>query len=262
VPPELEQVVLRAMEKQPANRFQTMDDFYHSLGDPTFFGALPSVRASAQMATVMSNSGIRGPSAVRPVTTLSGAASEVSQPMPRVDAPGGGSKAGIFAAAGLVVVGGIGGAAYFLRGGSAPPPAAVQPAASAPAKRIKISFVTSPAGARVTRPDGTVLGNTPLKMEVERDSGDFDVAFQLDGYTAARRRIIPDDGKELNISLMAQPAAEAPAAPAKAVSSRSSSSSSSSSRRSSKPARSEGGGVDDARLLRSSLLDDPAPKHK
>jgi serine/threonine-protein kinase len=201
VPAELDAVVMRALEKDPTRRFQTMDEFSAAIGDPAWFGAVQS-RASAQMPTITANTGrgaALGSSGIRPVTTLSGAASEVSGPVPLVEP--GKSRAGLFAVLGLLVVGGAGGAAWFLRGGApsgATPaaqigsPQAAQPAAS---QKIYISFVSTPSGARVVRPDGVVLGATPFKMEATRGGDDIDVSVVLDGYKQQQRRITPDDDK-------------------------------------------------------------------
>ena len=267
VPAELDAVVMRAIEKDPGRRFQTMDEFAAAIGDPAWFGAVQS-RASSQMPTIAAaNSGIRSisTSGVRPVTTLSGAASEVSGPVPLIDGQPGRSRAGLWVVMGLVVAGGAGGAVWFLRGGgpSGATPAAqiAAPQPAAASQKIYISFVSTPSGARVVRPDGVVLGATPFKMEATRGGDDIDVAVVLDGYKQQQRRITPDDDKELAVTLQLkdQPAAApAAAAPAKVASHHSSSTS----RKKSDSAASRGGdaGLDDGRLLHSSLLDDPAPK--
>ena len=86
---------MKALEKIPANRFQSMEEFSAALGDPAWFGSLQPVRLSAQMQTVtganMTGGGNTGrgaaigsTSGIRPTTTLSGSASEMSQPMSRV----------------------------------------------------------------------------------------------------------------------------------------------------------------------------------
>jgi serine/threonine-protein kinase len=262
VPPELEAVVLRAMEKDRNNRFQTMDEFAAALGDPAFYGAIQS-RASASMPTVMQNTGrgaAIGAPGQRPVTTLSGAASEVSQPVPLMSrnqvGGGGSSRAGLWAVLALLVLGGGGGGFWFLRGQAAPSGAG-QPAAQsataipapAAAEKVKIRFVSSPAHAKVTRPDGSLVGTTPVSMEVDRDSGSFDVAINLDGYQVARRSVATDDDREINVTLAAKEVVPPPAPEPKAKPHVASSS------HHSKPSKPKGGpALDDGGLLPSTLL--------
>ncbi len=266
VPPELEAVVMRALEKDPAQRFQTMEELDAALGDPAWYGATVAQRASAQMATIMGDSGrgaAIGASGPRPITTLSGAASELSQPVPLLPAERqAGSSAAMWAVLGLLAVGGAGGGAWYLRGASttqsasAPAASTDHAAALVPAapEKIQILFTSEPSGAKVLRPDGTVIGSTPLKLTVDKDSSDFDVAIVLSGYQEQRRRVTPDGGKELQITLLAN-VAPVVAAPAPAHGAHHSS------HHSSAPKSAGDAIVDDARLLRSSLLDDE-PKKK
>jgi serine/threonine-protein kinase len=265
IPEEIEAVCLKALQKSPAARFQTMDEFSAALGDPAWFGAVQG-RASASMPTIAGpgpNTG-RGAAVstggLKPVTTLSGAAAEVSQPILRVSESDlkRGSKAGLFAVMGLVVVAGAGGAFFFLRGGAVAPTGAPLTTASAPqtvqAEKIKLSLISLPSGAKVVRADGTVLGTTPAKIELDRESEALDVAFVIEGYTQVRKRIVPDADKEVMASLTRIEApAPAPVAAAPAPVKKSSSHHSSS-----KPkAAGQAASTDDGGLLHSTLLDDP-----
>ena len=157
-----------------------------------------------------------------------------------------------------MTLGGAGGAFWYLRGTAAvaPQPAPVV-AVAVVNDKVKITFTSTPSGAKVVRADGTVIGATPVKLEVAKDAGDLDVAFVLDGYNQQRRRVVPDDDKELLVMLQPKEA------PPVAVAPEHSSHHSSSHHRASSTGTSASGlpVVDDARLLRSSLLDDPAPKH-
>jgi hypothetical protein len=48
-------------------------------------------------------------------------------------------------------------------------------------------------------------------MEVDRDSGSFDVALTLDGYQVARRSVTTDDDREINVTLAAKEVVPPPA---------------------------------------------------
>jgi serine/threonine-protein kinase len=253
IPVEIEAVVLKALEKKPSARFQTMDEFSAALGDPAWFGAVQG-RASASMPTVMSNTG-RGAaiaSGVRPVTTLSGSAAEISQPVPLMTSPRK-SKAGLFAVMGFVAIAGAGGAFYFLQGGNAPAPAPTTASAPQPAgpEKVLVSLVSVPSGAKVVRADGTVLGTTPAKIDLERDAETLDVTFVKEGYAQVRKRIVPDGDKQVMASLtLAEVPAQPVAAPAEAKKPSHSSHHSSPKKGLTLPA-------DDTGLLHSTLLDDP-----
>jgi hypothetical protein len=166
----------------------------------------------------------------------------------------------------LALLAALGGGGYFALSSRAPA-AAVTPAASlaapkeekatpkpAEVQEVRIAFGSTPAGAKVSRPDGDVLGTTPFEKSFKKGDPAIDVVFILSGHERATRTIATDKNREVMVSLVADAPVAAPpaAAPAKVAASPSRS-------KPARPARSasshKAGGEDDMRLLKSSLLE-------
>ncbi|HWE30383.1 MAG TPA: serine/threonine-protein kinase, partial [Polyangia bacterium] len=240
IPAGIEAIVMRAIEKDPAQRFQSMEEFGVALSDPEAYLASPhsvavaGAVASAHTTSVPvvthdpgSASGARpfpkSPSQKQPVidaptvqarkpgnTTLSGATGEVSaQAGARKRIAVIGSSAAVAALAAVIGV-------VVLRGASAsshvtPPPAVVAPAAVVPSptvapkppEQVSITFTSEPPGATIKRgDDGKVAGVTPLTIQAPKGSPGFDVQVELAGYRAEKRTIGTDVNRELSFALV------------------------------------------------------------
>src|SRR4051812_43825242 len=268
VTPEIEAIVMHAIEKDRNRRYQTMDEFAAALSDPAghlqSYSPLPGYEAQTpgyapptpgrpQTAARMSAVGPTTGMGQRP-TTLSGAAAELES-MPRK------SKMPLLAALGAVVL--IGGAGGFLALSKkeAPPPAAMtQPVE----ETVKITITSEPSGAKVFRSDTgkTEDGVTPLALMVKKGASSFDVQLKLDGYRPSLRTVSTEKTASLLVPLdKAEPPAVAPPAAAvvpppiedtKAAKKEHRHSSSSPASATAKPPRAkkgEEGGSDDMKLL-------------
>jgi serine/threonine-protein kinase len=233
-PPAIEKIILKAMEKERDNRFQSMDEFAAAVRDPSAHAAgrtggdgfvFKPMYSEDQSAKVKlptfsgeskpgynSGSG-QVPALKGPITTLSGAASEMA---------GGQRRAGstIAVVAAVLVVGGAAGF-FALRPKSAPPvaptPAAmVAPAPAAP-RLIEVKVLSEPPGAQVIRADqaeGPRL--TPAIFKLHEGDPSFDVLIKLDGYKPQTRTIVAKETKSIEVQLAKDvTAAAAPVEPVK-----------------------------------------------
>ena len=239
IPAGVEAIVMRAIEKDPDHRFQSMEEFGMALADPEAYLASPhsvavaGAVASAHTTSVPvvtadpgSASGARPfpkpPSQPQPIiqaptvqarkpgnTTLSGATGEKVSPQPgtrkRIAVIGSSAAiAAVAAVVGVVVLRGAGASSSHV----APPAAVVAPAAVVvekpkPPEQISITFTSEPPGAAVKRSDdGKVAGVTPLTIQAPKGSPGFDVQVELTGYRAEKRTIATDVNRELSFALV------------------------------------------------------------
>jgi hypothetical protein len=68
-------------------------------------------------------------------------------------------------------------------GGRSAAPEAPQP------PMTTVMIVSEPAGATITRPDGGVLGKSPLTLTLPKSDGDLVVIVSLDGYQSRRSSV-------------------------------------------------------------------------
>jgi serine/threonine-protein kinase len=222
IKPEVEAIVLRAIEKDRNRRFQTMQEFADALADPmkhqTDYHQLPGYTATA--AAVSSTVSGREPtgSVKGPVTgvgqrptTLSGASGEVEGEAPKK------SKTPLFVAAAAVVLLAGGGGFLAMRGKDKPvePVAAVLPQNEAPKSGdVKFTITSDPPGARVFRADTGQFetGKTPLSFSVKRGSPAFDIQVKLDGYKAGLKNLNTDEDAALLVPLEKEAAPVQPVA--------------------------------------------------
>jgi tRNA A-37 threonylcarbamoyl transferase component Bud32 len=237
IPPALDAIVMKAIEKEMEGRFQSMEEFGVALSDPetfanspgavAYFGAVaaaPTTSVAAindapSGAVAAQRSGTDAQTIVaskkKPNTTLSGAASEsaVREPAPagkggrRIAIIGGGTA--LLAAAAVVAalkLGGGGGAATAPAAtvtAPTPAPTTIAPAvAPKPIEQVEVAVKSDPAGAQVVRTDGVIVGATPVTIKLDKGSAPLEVQLNLDGYRSEKRTITTDLNRELDVNLL------------------------------------------------------------
>jgi len=235
---ELESVVMRALGKDPGQRFQNMEEFANALRFPGMHlsqwqQGLPAAPPGSQPTMVGTGRfGMISTAGPQP-TTLSGAAGQVGGTM--VGAPPKKSSAGMIGALAAVAALAVGGGLWWKSRGAAVEPATVaatqQPIKAEAPKTIQVSVSSDPVGAKVFRGDTgkEAEGVTPLSFELKKGEM-FDVRVKLDGYTP---KVVQVGGeRDQSVAVALSKAASAPVAvvpaPAAPVKERHSSSSSSS----------------------------------
>jgi serine/threonine-protein kinase len=221
ITPELEAVVMHAIEKDRNRRFQTMDEFGAAVADAathfTSYKKLPNYSGTAARAAVDAQGSAvtgHGPttnSGPRP-TTLSGSAAQVdSRPATKSKTPllVGLGVAVAAAVIGVVIVGGgkkpnVTGAA----GGGANIAAQNVPPVNAPPKEdpkpatVKLSISSDPPGAEVVRA-GKVLGVTPYTIEAKKGDPGFDIDVRKEGFDTVPRSLDTDESRDVYVALKA-----------------------------------------------------------
>ncbi len=241
ITPELEAIVMHAIEKDRNRRFQTMEEFGAAIADtaahfasykqlPGYTSAAsssPGVSAATQMHAVGAQVTGHGPAVTtqspRP-TTLSGSAAEVEGVIVRR------SRAPVFIGVGALVAL-VAGVAVFASGrkppvplatGSSPPSvagagptgiggapgsagsgAAVPPPVAPPtAETFKVTLTSEPTGADVVR-SGKVLGVTPFELTVKKGDPSFEVELRKAGFDTQQRTVETDQSHEFYVALKA-----------------------------------------------------------
>jgi serine/threonine-protein kinase len=252
MPAHIEAVCLKALEKRPGQRYASMDDFIQALRDPVGYveagggvagflslnlgaptinptpppGHLP-MATPVPGTTPMPGSGVYAaqvpPTVMRP---------SMGHPTVAGGAPGGSKKGLMFGAIGALVALGVGGAIAFKSMGGEETPAAIAaankpatPSAGEPAAagKVTIDVRSMPAGAEV-RYAGELMGNTPVKFEVDRGDASVKLVVRLPGYVVREEPITPSQGRRFDLNLerestptpvepVATPTAPTPTAP-------------------------------------------------
>ncbi|RKH45888.1 TonB family protein [Corallococcus sicarius] len=208
VPPEIEMVVRRCLEKDPARRFQTMDELLEGLRE-----AHMSAGGSSGVFRRMGGTSTTGPYPSPPTTgpyasplfsnvgnndAADGLEMDISVEVPR-DVQRARQRTLLMGGLGGVVVAGlVGTMMLFLRGGSEDKPAQAStqvaaptpqaPVAEAPvapgAGKVRFRLMSQPSGARVFY-RGKERGTTPFVLELplgSEGSITAELSFVLEGY--------------------------------------------------------------------------------
>lgn len=223
-PPKLERLVMKALARDPKDRFATADEFRQALVTFTLSitgPVLPDRGVRGLMQRVFKDRiamrqemlrrlGDDDPMDLKLVDhqemldrTRSGVVRRSSSPAPK--------RRVWVAPAAVLGVGALIGAGWMLgrqnNAEAAPPapaPAVAAPptAAVAPAPEdVQVAILTTPPGADV-RLGGILLGRTPLHHRFARSGGAQRVSLSLDGYRSRDIDVIPDVDQRLSIELV------------------------------------------------------------
>jgi serine/threonine-protein kinase len=200
VNPALAQAIHRTLEKNPADRFQSMDELGQALvaaGDPAVGRSMTQAMSTTGGRLGRTNppsQTMQLPTNISTTLTASALEMETERIPPRRSFP-----VVAVVIAGAVV---IGGAIFALRALSPPPSppppiaagthetekAVVPPTPPAPPTTpveatITLDIKTTPSEARVLdAADGRVIGTTPLEQPLARQEGDLTLRIEKDGY--------------------------------------------------------------------------------
>ena len=188
LPIALEAILSRALAKDPAARFQTMAEFREVLLSTESALSPPPPAVEREPSGPLHAAGfIPAPEASLDHPHLPQLVGEVGEPVDRRPAR---SRRGLLflgAAAALALVavanGGVRGQATQLFARTAAPK---RPAT------VRVNFSSDPAGATVSRSDGSVLGVTPLSAEIPYSDTPVDYRLSRDGYSSKVASFVPN----------------------------------------------------------------------
>ncbi len=179
LPPALQSVVLRALEKDPARRFQSAQEMSNALGQCAQF--LPQQSFTPVGMEGISVSAFRSAPGTGPGPTMPGYATTSSQPAPK-------SSRGLLVAGlvvgGVLLIGAVGAVAVFST-------VAARPGKSTPAKASASASASAAAPAASSAPSPLAEKNLAGKYSIEVGS--------LPGGTGAYRGVVTITNKATNI---------------------------------------------------------------
>jgi serine/threonine-protein kinase len=216
-PPHMAAAVMKSLAKEPAERFQSMDDFRKALTGEVRLPA-PPVRLGAG-ATQIAPTQTMSPKAA---TTLSSAISELDDSLARpartrkLALLGGGALAAILLVVILMPKKHAVVEAPPHPAALAPRPAVVEPPPEPPAPKapatVTIRFETDPAGAHVIdQKDGTDLGTVPVEVQLPKGGDASKYTLRLAGYREVPLTAKPTADRTMHVVLDKVPAPSAPA---------------------------------------------------
>jgi eukaryotic-like serine/threonine-protein kinase len=217
-PPHMAAAIMKCLQKEPRDRFQSMDEFRKALVGEVKLAPAPA-RSTAVRSSAVSSTQTISP---RTSTTLSSASSEIDDAV----RPASVRNWKVMAAIGVAAA--IGGVALLVvpkshdkpapapqAAAPAPAPAAIAPAppvAPPAAKTVTLRFEAEPEGAHVfAKKDGKDLGESPVELQLPKSAEPSAYLFRLAGYREVALSAKPNADRTLHVSLE-KLAAPAPAA--------------------------------------------------
>jgi eukaryotic-like serine/threonine-protein kinase len=213
-PPHMAAAIMNSLQKEPRDRFQSMDEFRKALVGEVKLAPAPT-RSTAVRSSSLPSTQTLSP---KTSTTLSSASSQIDDALPSPS----GRNWKVMAAVGVVAA--IGGIALLVVPKShdkpapapqaalpapAPSPVAPPPPAAPVAKTVTLRFEAEPAGAHVfAKKDGKDLGEIPVELQVAKGGQPADYLFRLAGYREVALSAKPNADRTLHVSLekLASPA--------------------------------------------------------
>ncbi len=201
VPVEVNALVMRCLEKEPAARFQTMDELLEAMRAATsgqgLSGAFADPRTQSGLIPRTKTPAVDRGAVATPAFTSAESVKSLEVELESRPNPQSKSRLPLVAAVAVVVLlgavsGGIA-ASRALDPKTPPPPPVVKAPepvvvplqlVAAPPEPVKFEVDSQPSGAVVTR-DGAQVGVTPFTLSVPREGADavqVSLAFALDGY--------------------------------------------------------------------------------
>jgi len=209
-PPHMAAAVMKALCKEPRDRFQSMDEFRKALVGEVKLVSAPARATSARPASVAGTQTL----SPKTSTTLSSASSEIDDGLTSAS----GRNWKVMAAIGVVAaVAGVG--LLFLPKSHDKPPSGPQAALPAPtppvvappppvapvapvAKTVTLRFEAEPSGAHLfDKKDGKDLGEIPVELQVPKGAQPSDYLFRLAGYREVALSAKPNADRTLHVSL-------------------------------------------------------------
>lgn len=210
----LQDLLLRALQKDPDARFATMSQMVEALrAEQTLVGQVGVMGVGSTL--LGAGAAPPAPAKMRPLpTTLSGRAAEMHQITVPVRRSG---RAMPLIITGVVLFG-LGGTAAWKFSSGGPTKAALNPPARAepvaepkppsPAipevNDVKVELNSEPPGATVQL-DGVVIATTPATVRLPATKTPVDLVFALHGFVSTSIKALPSDGLRLNAQLSAVP---------------------------------------------------------
>ncbi len=203
LPPAVDEILARALAKQPAARFQRMADLRDALLELEATLTTPPVVVS------------RTTPISRPSVMLAGTGELIdSGALPRPRRKHRGLLLAGAAALAMAAVANLG-----FRRASVPVAAATPDPAAARAPRnpetVRVNFSSDPVGATVLRKDGSVLGTTPVSTDVAYSETPVDVVIVKSGFAPKTLSFVPNMPIPV-VAVLRKEAVPAPVAAARA----------------------------------------------
>jgi serine/threonine-protein kinase len=198
LPADIDTLVLKALEKKPADRYQTMAEFQEAISSlGKRFGFSPVTLPEASLDGI--------PQFQTPGATA------VSQPSVRQ----GSINPAILGAASVVAL--VGGLLLLSADGEIQAPKRPRGLASQPATpkveaplspTVQIKLTSAPAGAKVYA-DDRLLGTTPVEVAMDRGDVAVQLRFVAPGHKVMVQTVVPSEDRELTAKLKARKARKA-----------------------------------------------------